>query len=169
MDHTQLDGDRRFFAASQCGCWLLMIALAIVAAGSGYRVVQPERSSTYEGELREVSVRQSSPWRARYNVVLQREDGELVTLRVRNQGAILGYLEAASGPERVQVTARDGVVQRLVLADGEVIAEPEAAEVLMLAAVVLPLAVLALLAWPWVVERRAAGARQPAAAGEEEE
>lgn len=168
MDHPQPTGDQRFFAAIQWGCWVFMIALAIVAVGSGYRLLQPEVSATYEGELGEVSGLQSSPWRARNSVVLEREEGQPVTLRVRNQGAILDYLRAAPGAQRVQVTVRDGVVRRLILADGETITEPEAPDVLLVAAVLPSLVVLALLAWPWLVERRGARHR-PLAANENEE
>lgn len=164
-------GDQPFFAASQWGCFLFLAALALVSVGSALRALSGGPTTSYEGVMGEVERQQAAPWRTSYHVTIAGESGAPAPLRLRNQGRILDYLQAAAPSGPVRITARDGVVRALTdLADGETIAEPEAPQGLLLASAILPFLLLAFFAWPWLTARRAgAEAARPVTSGDEEE
>jgi hypothetical protein len=166
------DGEQPFFAASQWGCLLFLAALAIVAVATAFRLLQQQPISTYEGALGPVEVQQPSPWRGSYHAILERDGGEPLVVRLRNQGPILDYLQSAPLPQRVRITARGEVAHSLVdLETGRAIAEPDAPRPLLIAAVILPVILLPLFAWPWLAGRHGVRTRQDAlaVATEEEE
>jgi hypothetical protein len=166
-------GEQPFFAASQWGCLLFLAALAVVAVATLFRLLQPQPATTYEGTIGPVEVQQPSPWRGSYHLTFEQEGREPLVLRLRNQGPILDYLQTAAQPQRVRITARGAVALSLVdLETGRTVAEPEAPRPLLLAAVVLPVVLLALFAWPWLAGRPGVRSRQDAlvvVATEEEE
>lgn len=162
MDTARLtSGEQPFFAASQWGCFLLLAALALVAIATAARALASGPTTTYEGVLGAVELRQSSPWRASYHVVVAGDSAPPVTLQLRNQGTILAHLQASAQPSWVRVKARDGIVLTLTdLAGGSAIAEPAAPQGLLLAAAIVPLLLLALFVWPWFSERPGAPVAQ---------
>jgi hypothetical protein len=170
MTHAQpADVEPAFFAASYWGCLLFLSLLAIVAAGSAVRLLQRGEIVTYDGVLGSVELLQPSPRRASYRVSLQSDEGELVSLRLRNQGRIVAYLQSNPAGQQVQVQARDGIVQSLHLREqAETIVEREAPPLLLAAAVLLPVLLLALFAWPVVQARGVTGRVDPSPADEEE-
>lgn len=159
--------DPAFFAASHGGCLLFLVVLAIVTVGSAVRLIQRGEITSYEGTVGAVEDLQRSPRQASYRVSLERDDGELLSLRLMNQGRILPYLQSAPAAQRAQVDVRDGVVRSLTfLEQAETITEREAPPLLLASTAVLSLLLLAALAWPMV---RAQPGRPLARRGEEEE
>ena len=163
MDPARLtSGEQPLFAASQWGCFLFLAALALVAIATAARALASGPTTTYEGLLGEVELRQPSPWRTNYHVTVTGDSGSPVPLQLRNQGAILDYLQDRAQPMQAQVTAHDGIALTLTdLAGGSTIVEPAAPQGLLLAAAILALLLLALFVWPWLSARLRAPAAQP--------
>lgn len=148
------DVDPAFFAASHWGCLLFLAVLAIVAVGSAVRLIQRGEITSYTGTLGAVEDLQRSPRQASYRVSLERDDGELLSLRLMNQGRILAYLQSAAATPRAQVEVRDGVVRSLtILEQDKTIAEREAPPLLLATTAGLSLLLLAALIWPRVQAR----------------
>ncbi len=167
MTRSRSDADPAFFAASYWGCLLFIAVLAIVAVGSAVRLLRPGEVTEYTGTLGAVEALQRSPREAGYRLSLEGDDGELLSLRLLNQGRILAYLQAAPTTGRVQLAARDGVVRSLIILErGETITEREAPPLLLAATAVLSLVLLGAFGWPMA---RARPGRLPALRDEEEE
>jgi hypothetical protein len=164
--------EQPFFAASQWGCFLFLGVLALAAATSAMRIFSGGPATTYEGVLGTVEFQQASPWQISYHVVVAADGSQAVPLQLRNQGTILGYLRTRAQPIQARVTARGRVALALTDLDSDsTIAEPEAPQALLLAAAILPLPLLALLVYPWLVGRRTMPGSPaiPARTSEEEE
>jgi hypothetical protein len=159
-----------FFAANHWGCLVFLAVLALVAAGSAVRLLGRGETTSYEGTLGALEALQVSPRGASYRVTLERDGGEVISLRLLNQGRVLPYLQSAPTGQRVQVEARDGIVRSLTVRERDVtISERQAPLLLLLAAVLLPGLLLTAFALPAVQARRAQPESPRALRGEEEE
>lgn len=169
MERSHPAADSAFFAAGHWGCLLFLAVLAIVIVGSAVRLLRQGEVTSYEGTLGAVEVLQRSPRQASYRVTLERDDGELLSLRLLNQGRVLAYLQSAPATPRAQLEVRNGVVRNLtILERAETIAEREAPPLLLAATTSLSLVLLAALAWPMLRARPVLPGRPPALRGEEE-
>lgn len=164
------DVERAFFAASHWGCLLFLAALAVVAAATTVHLLQRGDTTRYEGTVSGVEVLQRSPRQASYRLTLEEDGGELLSLRLLNQGRVLAYLQSAPAGQRVQVEVRDGLVRSLTVREqAETITEREAPAFLLAAATVLSLLLLAAFAWPLVQARSAQTIPSSVLSVEEEE
>lgn len=170
MERTRPAGaEPAFFAASHWGCLFFLAVLAVVAAGSAWRLSQRGETTRYEGTIGPVEVLQPSPREASYRLSLESAGGERLALRLPNQGRVLAYLLSAPAGQRVQVEVRDGVVRSLTLGEqAETITEREAPVFLLAATTVLSLLLLVAFAWP-LAQTRPAPRGLPAASRREEE
>jgi hypothetical protein len=103
------------FTWSHCGCGAFVGLLALVWVISLFygfgRTLWPTRTAV--GRVGPVEETHLNSWQAAYHVVLEPEDGELLVLRLRNNGRIFHYLSNQPPGQPVSVRHAQGEIWEL--------------------------------------------------------